>query len=70
MEQHPLIADIDAFLKEHGDMSPVTFGRKALGDPHFVGQLRNGRRIWPETEAKVRTFMDGYAQPEAEAEAA
>jgi hypothetical protein len=58
MEQPPsLIEDIDAFLKE-AQMSPVTFGRKALGDPHFVGQLRGGRRCWPETEAKARRFIE------------
>jgi hypothetical protein len=58
MEQPPsLIADIDAFL-ETTQMSPVTFGRKALGDPHFVGQLRGGRRCWPETEAKARRFIE------------
>ena len=38
----------------------------ALNDRPFVGQLENGRRVWPETEAKVRNFMAAY-QPEADA---
>jgi hypothetical protein len=54
-----LIDAIDGFLAKAA-MSPFTFGRKALGDPHFVGQLRKGRRVWPETEAKVRHFMATY----------
>lgn len=55
-DQTPLIDLIDAFVAEFS-MSPITFGRKALGDPHFVAQLRGGRRCWPETEAKVRDFI-------------
>lgn len=63
----PLIEAIDAFVAKN-NMSPITFGRKALGDPHFVAQLRDGRRLWPETEAKVRGFMATYqAEPLAKA---
>lgn len=52
-----LLAAIDRYI-EAAEISEITFGRKALGDPHFVKQLRNGRRLWPETEAKVRAFME------------
>jgi len=52
-----LLADIDAFLARH-EMAPSTFGA-ALNDRHFVRQLRAGRRVWPETEARVRNFMAG-----------
>lgn len=55
----PLDQAISAFLSEHS-MSPVTFGRGALNDPHFVAQFRAGRRVWPETEEKVRRFMASY----------
>ena len=58
-EDPSLVEVVDAFLKAR-DMSPVTFGRSALNDPHFVRQLREGRRVWPETEAKVRDFMAKY----------
>jgi hypothetical protein len=63
--QPDLLADIEAFLDAHG-LSPTRFGHEALGDRHFVKQLRNGRRVWPETEAKVRNFMVTY-RPESEA---
>jgi hypothetical protein len=66
MSEQPLIQLIDAFTKRHS-MAPVTFGRKALNDPHLVGDIRNGRRLWPETEKKVRTFI---AQREASPEQA
>ena len=60
-----LIDEISAFLKLT-DLSETTFGRLALKDPHFVRDVRNGRRLWPETEAKVRSFMIEY-QPASEA---
>lgn len=54
-----LLDDIEAFLETH-KMPPTTFGANALGDNHFVKQLRKGRRVWPETEAKVRRYMATY----------
>lgn len=51
-----LIDEIAAFIKEAG-LSETTFGRQALKDPHFVRDIKNGRRLWPETEAKVRKWM-------------
>jgi 2,4-dienoyl-CoA reductase-like NADH-dependent reductase (Old Yellow Enzyme family) len=57
-----LIREIDLFIERH-KISPVTFGREAMRDPHFVRDVRNGRRLWPETEAKVRAFMDSYVAP-------
>ena len=58
-----LLDDIEAFLETHG-MSPTRFGDDALGDRHFVKQIRQGRRVWPETEAKARRFMATY-RPDA-----
>lgn len=55
-EAPPLIEAVDEFIERHS-MSPVTFGRCALRDPHFVRDLRGGRRLWPETEKRVRDFM-------------
>lgn len=59
MADTSFIETVEAFL-ERADMAPVTFGREAMNDPHFVRDLRNGRRLWPETEAKVRAFMASY----------
>lgn len=62
-----LLHDIEAFLEAQG-ISATSFGDQALGDRHFVRQLRAGRRVWPETEAKVRRFMATYrAEPKADA---
>lgn len=54
-----LLSDIETFLAEH-NLAPSTFGAAALGDRHFVRQLRNGRRVWPPTEEKVRQYMQEY----------
>ena len=65
--QQPVLLDaIVAFTKASG-MSEITFGRKAMSDPHFVRQLRNGRRVWPETEAKVRKFIESASIQSVEA---
>ena len=58
----PLPETIEAFLTLH-DMAPVTFGRLAANDPHFVRDIRGGRRVWPETDAKIRTFMANHGPP-------
>jgi hypothetical protein len=68
MTDHPLLSDIEAFRSEH-DMAESTFGRLAVSDWKFIRDLRDGRRLWPETEAKVRTFMSTY-RPEARSVAA
>ena len=56
-----LLDDIEAFLKAQR-MAPTALGA-ALGDRHLVRQIREGRRLWPETEAKVRSFMRLYVNP-------
>jgi hypothetical protein len=52
----PLLSDIDDFLRETG-MSPGYFGWRAASNWRLVERLRDGRRIWPETEAQIRDFM-------------
>lgn len=56
-----LLSDIDAFLDAHR-MSPTAFGTAALSDKNFVRDLKaeRPRRVWPETERKVRRFMATY----------
>lgn len=59
----PPHADLIAMIEEFAgsaSMSEITFGRKAMGDPHFVRDLKNGRRVWPATEAKVRRFIQEF----------
>ncbi len=62
MADHPLIADVEAFLAAH-DMAESTFGRLAVNDWKLVRDLRGKRRLWPETEAKIRRFMATYRPP-------
>lgn len=61
-----LLHDIEAFMAQH-NLAPTRFGDEALGDRHFVKQLRAGRRVWPETEQKVRDFMAAYEPAQAAA---
>lgn len=51
-----LLQEIEAFLSET-NMGESYFGKKATGNSELVARLRGGRRIWPETEIKVRLFM-------------
>ena len=57
--------DIMAFCEKH-EMAVSRFGLLALNDKAFVSTLPKGRRVWPETEEKVRAFMEGYAPEPAE----
>lgn len=47
---------VERALKTH-DIAPSRFGRLAVGDPLLVSQIRQGRRLRPRTEAKVRAFI-------------
>jgi hypothetical protein len=64
-----LLDAIDEFVSLHG-MSPITFGRLAMKDPHFVRDIRGGRRVWPETDAKIRAFMANHVATVEQKEAA
>lgn len=64
MEQQ-LLPEIERFLNLTG-MSATRFSQEAIRDRHFVRQLRNGRRVWPETADKARAFMAEY-RPESAA---
>lgn len=55
-----LLPKIEAFL-EANKMSPTAFGKASVGDPCFVGDLRRGRRVWPDTADKVLAFIASRA---------
>lgn len=62
--QSTILSEIEAFVDAH-NMADSTFGREALGDWRLIDELRGKnrsrpRRLWPETEAKVRHFMATY----------
>lgn len=52
-----LLTEIEAFLSDT-EMSPSYFGKKAVGNSELVSRLQKGRRIWPDTEWKVRLFIE------------
>ena len=59
-----LLCEIEAFCRDHG-ISHSQFGTETLNDKNLVPDLRgerrdSPRRLWPETEAKVRDFMANY----------
>lgn len=66
-----LLDDVLAFC-ETQKLAESQFGVLALNDKNFVPDLRGDRRerprrLWPETEAKVRHFMATYRPAESEA---
>ena len=63
-----LLTEIDTFCERH-DIPPTRFGLLALNDKAFVAQVKQGRRLWPETEAKIRKFMAEYTPGQSSAAA-
>lgn len=51
-----LLDDIESHLAATG-MSASYFGRLACGNSEVVARLRAGKRVWPETEMKLRAWM-------------
>lgn len=59
------LTEIEAFCERH-QMAETRFGDLALKDKPFVRQVREGRRVWPETQDKVRAWMAAFeAQQQA-----
>ncbi|RVT91388.1 hypothetical protein EOD42_22295 [Rhodovarius crocodyli] len=52
---------VETFLRAYPEVRPYQFGRKALGDPKFVAQVRSGRLVRPDTFKKVSDWMAAYA---------
>lgn len=52
----PLLTEIRAFLALSG-MGETYFGKAAVGNSELVKRLEKGRRVWPDTEEKVRAFI-------------
>lgn len=59
MAHIPLLDEIDTFVRVN-QLSESAFGRLAVNDWKLLRQLRAGRRLWPDTEARVRSFMADY----------
>ena len=57
-----LLFDIEAFLRESG-MSASFFGKAAVGDPNFVGDVRNGRRPHLDLIDRVEAYLRSARAP-------
>lgn len=51
-----LLSEIDKFLGETG-MSDYQFGISSVSNGRLVERLRAGRRVWPDTETRILSFM-------------
>ena len=56
MSADELLGVITTFCREHG-VAETTFGRQAVNDGKFVGRVRDGARIRPDTLKKVQAYM-------------
>jgi len=61
-----LLSDIHAFMAETG-LSPFRFGILAVKNGRLVDRLRDGGRVWPETEIAIRAFMRSYDRTKTKA---
>jgi hypothetical protein len=52
-EAQTLLAEIEAVAAELG-ISPSTVGERAGQGGRFYSRLKAGKRVWPDTAAKVR----------------
>lgn len=57
MTPEALLARIEAFLKARDDYSASRFGKDAVGDPNFVGDLREGREPRRKTIERAESFL-------------
>ena len=55
------MARVDAFLERTG-VAPATLGRRAVGDPNLVRELRHGRSPTLATVDHCLTFMEGFEE--------
>jgi hypothetical protein len=54
-----LVKEIRQFLADTG-MSPLYFGKIAVGNSEMVPRLENGKTVTLRTAQKVRRFMSSY----------
>lgn len=55
------LAEIEAFLAESG-MNATAFGRSALNDPSFVGDLKKGRKPNLGLVDRVHAFIQSQRE--------
>jgi hypothetical protein len=65
------LAEIEAFLRESG-MTASFFGKGAVGDPNFVGDVRRGRKVHldlvDQVDAYIKSARERRVDPRTVAE--
>jgi hypothetical protein len=56
-----LLTRIQRHLRRTG-LSPTAFGRRAVNDPRFVHDLRNGRKPGPRIQARVLAWIASHEE--------
>ncbi|WBO22175.1 hypothetical protein [Sphingomonas abietis] len=56
-----LLTRIQHYLRRSGT-SASTFGRRVVGDPRFVHDLRNGREPRIKTERRIHAWLDRHEE--------
>jgi hypothetical protein len=54
-----LLEQIEVYLKLSG-VSPSTFGRRAVGDPRLVADLKAGRRPRQRTTDRLLSYLHAH----------
>jgi hypothetical protein len=56
IQRETFLANIEAFLRESG-MSATFFGKAAVSDPNFVGDVRRGRKVHLDLVDQVDAYI-------------
>jgi tRNA-dihydrouridine synthase len=51
-----LLWKVEQHMRETGEHASV-LGRRALGDPNLVRNMRNGRELRPQTAERLRRYL-------------
>lgn len=58
--KHPLLIDINRFLKENADVSAYTLGFKSIKNGRLVERLKEGGDVGEMRAVRVRAWMSEY----------
>lgn len=52
----PLLKEIERFCQKNG-IAAYRVAKEGAGNGDLINRLRKGGRVWPETEDKIRAWM-------------
>jgi hypothetical protein len=56
-----LLMAVERHLRRTGE-GPSILGKRAIGDPNLVRELRRGRELRPRTAARLRAYLSDAAK--------